>query len=167
MTVAGHVVFLVDRWINAGCINMWFPGAWWKSQANWLKSSIFRYRDRKSWLFKWKYLAFSSESEFHIEKLSSSIEILGFSIEKNRFFYGNTRFFKNMWQMTSIYIEWQQVTTSESTNDNEWQRMTTSGTTKDNEWKRMTTSDNGWQRAAAIDNDWQSMTASGTTNESE
>ena len=32
-----------------------------------------------------------------------------------------------------------------TTNDNEWQRVTTSGTTSDNEWKWETKSDNEWQ----------------------
>ena len=35
------------------------------------------------------------------------------------------------------YIEWQRMTTSGTTNDNEWQRMTKSGTTNDNEWQRV------------------------------
>ena len=69
------------------------------------------------------------------------------------------------------YIEWQRVTTSGTTNDNEWQRMTTndnewqrvamSGTTNGNEWQRMTTSDNEWC------NKWQRVTTSNTTSDNE
>ena len=44
------------------------------------------------------------------------------------------------------YIEWQRMTTSGSTNDNEWQRMTTSGAMNGNEWQwvvqQVTTIDN-------------------------
>ena len=57
------------------------------------------------------------------------------------------------------YIEWQRVTTSGTTSDNEWQRVTTSGTTSDKEWQRMTTSvttsDNEWQPVASNEEKWQ------------
>ena len=42
------------------------------------------------------------------------------------------------------YIEWQRVTTSGITSDNEWQRKTMSGATSDNEWQRVATSDKEW-----------------------
>ena len=47
--------------------------------------------------------------------------------------------------------------------------MTTGGAMSDNEWQRVTgssiTSDNEWQWMATSDNEWQSVTTSGTTNE--
>ena len=53
----------------------------------------------------------------------------------------------------------------------EWQRVTTSGTTSDNEWQRMTTNDNEWQwvvqRMAMSDDEWQWVTTSGATSDKE
>ena len=50
-----------------------------------------------------------------------------------------------------MYIEWQRVTTSDTTSDNEWLRVTSS----DNEWQM---SDNEWervvQRMTKSDNMW-------------
>ena len=75
--------FSVDRWINAGCINMQFPDTWSKNQVFRSRNLVFRYRDQKAWFFTLKYLVFWSH-------------------RKTRFFYRNTRFFKSIWQMTSI-----------------------------------------------------------------
>ena len=61
------------------------------------------------------------------------------------------------------YIEWQRVTMSGTTSENEWQGMTTS----DNKWQRMTSSDNEWQTVTTNDNELQGMAASVTTNENE
>ena len=46
------------------------------------------------------------------------------------------------------YIEWQRVTTSGTTRDNELQRMTTSN----NKWQRETTNDKKWQRVVILAN---------------
>ena len=57
------------------------------------------------------------------------------------------------------YIEWQRMTTTGTTSDNEWQRVTTSGTANDNEWQQvvqqMTASDN------RRDIKWREVTTSG------
>ena len=54
--------------------------------------------------------------------------------------------------MTTNNNEWQQITTSGRTNDNEqyneWQRVGQRVTTNDNGWQRMT---NEWQRATTND----------------
>ena len=54
--------------------------------------------------------------------------------------------------------EWQRMTTSGATNDNEWQRvvqrMTMSGNEWYNEWQRMTC-DNEWQQMTTNENEWQ------------
>ena len=74
------------------------------------------------------------------------------------------------------YIEWQRVTTSGTTSDNEWQRVVQRVTTNDNEWynewQRMTTSgtksDKEWKGVAKSDKEWQWVAASensGTANE--
>ena len=72
------------------------------------------------------------------------------------------------------YIEWQRITTSYTTSDNEWQRVTTSSTTSDNDWQRVTTSgttsDKEWKWVTKSDNEWQWVTASessGTANEND
>ena len=57
------------------------------------------------------------------------------------------------------YIEWQRVTTSRTTSDNEWQRVLEWVTTNDNEWQRVA------QRMATNDNERQRMTTSGTTSD--
>ena len=44
------------------------------------------------------------------------------------------------------YIEWQRVTTSGTTSDNEWQRVTANDNEWYNEWQRVTKSDREWQR---------------------
>ena len=75
------------------------------------------------------------------------------------------------------YNEWQRVTTSGTTSDNEWQRVVksrlfikrqTSDTSSNNKWynKRqwVTMYDNEWQRMTTIttsENKWQQVTASG------
>ena len=75
------------------------------------------------------------------------------------------------------YNEWQRVTTSGTTSDNEWQRVVksrlfikrqTSDTSSNNKWynKRqwVTMYDNVWQRMTTIttsENKWQQVTASG------
>ena len=61
------------------------------------------------------------------------------------------------------------MTTSGTINDiewySEWQQMTTSDKSSDQEWQRKTTSDNKWQRVVTNDIEWQRMTGSGMTNE--
>ena len=56
------------------------------------------------------------------------------------------------------------VTTNDSEWYNEWQRMTMSGATSDNEWYQ-------WQRVVqwvtTNDNEWQQVTATGTTSDKE
>ena len=46
------------------------------------------------------------------------------------------------------YIKWEQVTTSDTTSDNEWQRVTTNDNQWYNEWQRVV------QRMTASDNEW-------------
>ena len=61
------------------------------------------------------------------------------------------------------YIEWQRVTTSSTTSDNEWQRRTTNDKEWCKEWQqvvqREATSDNEWQRVTTNDNEWKQMTS--------
>ena len=49
------------------------------------------------------------------------------------------------------YIQWQRMTSSGTTNDNDWynkwQRVVQNITTNDNEWQKMKMSDSEWQRA--------------------
>ena len=63
------------------------------------------------------------------------------------------------------YIEWQRVTTSDTTSDNKWQRVTTNDNEWYNEWQRMvqreTASDKKWQRMKTSDNKWLRVTTSG------
>ena len=64
-----------------------------------------------------------------------------------------TTFFKlSLWELEIFYkntdewyIEWQRVTTSGTTIDNEWQRVATSSTTNYNERQRVKTNYKGWQ----------------------
>ena len=73
------------------------------------------------------------------------------------------------------YIEWQRVTTSSTTSDNEWQRVKTNVNEWYKEWQRVTTSgrtsDNKWQRVKTNVNEWykewQRVTTSGTTSGNE
>ena len=44
------------------------------------------------------------------------------------------------------YIEWQRITTSGATNDNEWQRVVQRVRTNDNELQQMAISDSEWQQ---------------------
>ena len=62
----------------------------------------------------------------------------------------------NQWQWMKTsdngWYEWQQMTTSGTTSDNEWQQVTKSGATSDKEWQRVV------QRVATSDknsNEWQ------------
>ena len=50
--------FFVKRWINARCINMWFPGAWWKNQVFRSENLLFWYTDWKTCFLSLKYLVF-------------------------------------------------------------------------------------------------------------
>ena len=50
------------------------------------------------------------------------------------------------------YIEWQRVTTSGTTSDNEWYNEKQRVTRNDNEWKRVTTNDKEWQRVVILAN---------------
>ena len=67
------------------------------------------------------------------------------------------------------YIEWQQVTTNDTTSDNEWQRVVQRMTTSDSERQRITnsstTSQNEWQRLIKSGcewyNEWQQLTTNG------
>ena len=56
------------------------------------------------------------------------------------------------------YIEWERVTTSGTTSDNEWERVVQRVTTSDKEWQKVTTSDKEWQRmlkrVTTNDNEW-------------
>ena len=52
------------------------------------------------------------------------------------------------------YIEWQRMTTSGTTSDNEWQRVTTNDNEWYNEWQRMTMSENEWKRMTESGNEW-------------
>ena len=57
-----------------------------------------------------------------------------------------------------LYIEWQRVTPTGTTSDNEWKRVTTNDNECYNEWQqvvqRVTANDNEWY------NEWQRMTKS-------
>ena len=50
--------------------------------------------------------------------------------------------------VTTIGSEWQGI---DDEWYNEWQRVTTSGTTSDNDWQKVTKNDNDWQRMKASD----------------
>ena len=56
------------------------------------------------------------------------------------------------------YIEWERVTTSGTTSDNEWERVVQRVTMSDKEWQKVTTSDKEWQRmlkrVTTNDNEW-------------
>ena len=89
--------FSVDRWINAGCINMWFPGACCKIQVFRLKSLVFRSRDWKKTFFRFEILSFSIQIWISHRKTRFFWSKYQVFRPKTRFIYGNTRFFKNIW----------------------------------------------------------------------
>ena len=59
------------------------------------------------------------------------------------------------------FIDWQRVTMSGTTSDNECQRVVQWTAMNDNERQRVTTNDNEWQWMITSDNKWQRMAKSG------